>query len=426
MGDQERPHILAIIGSGETSPTMVTVHKGLAESARAAGDGPAVLLETPYGFQENVAGVSAKAQRYFDESVGLTVSPVRGLRAPATDPSELDRAVAVVRSARWLFAGPGSPSYALAQWRNTAIVDVLNARIRRGPGVTVFASAAACTLGVAALPVYEIYKAGADPEWLDGLDLMQALGLRVAVIPHFDNTEGGTYDTRYCYAGERRLRVLETQLPDDVAILGIDEHTALIFDLAADTVRVRGRGKVTVRRHGRSSSLPVGTEVAMEQLRALTAGAQSHAEPVTVLPVEADEDSGTRLPTLPEGTANGLLSFDDAERRQDAAGMTAAVLDLHEATQTWATDTDADDSDRAHSVLRSLVVRLGDAAGEGVRGPAALLAPAVEPLLALREQLRADGQFRRADEIRDALGTIRVVLQDTPGGTHWQVQPDLD
>lgn len=426
MGSSGQPHILAIIGSGETSPTMVTIHKDLAESARAAGEAPAVLLETPYGFQENASAVSAKAQNYFAESVGLTVQPVRGMRAPATDPGELQRGLALVRAARWLFAGPGSPSYALVQWRNTAVVDVLHARLSRGPGVTVFASAAACTLGVVALPVYEIYKAGADPEWLDGLDLLQALGLRVAVIPHYDNTEGGTYDTRYCYAGERRLRVLETQLPDDVAILGIDEHTALIFDLAAGTAQVRGRGAVTIRRRGVSSSLPAGSDVPLEQLRGLTTGAQSIAEQGADLPVDSDPDSGARPPTLPEATAGCLRSFDDAERRGDAAGMAAAVLELQRSTVTWATDTDADDSDRAHSVLGSLVVRLGDAAADGVRGPAALLAPAVEPLLALREQLRSDGQFPRADEIRDALGRTGIVVQDTPGGTRWQIPRDLD
>jgi hypothetical protein len=50
---------------------------------------------------------------------------------------------------------------------------------------------------------------GAPPYWLDGLDLLRQLGLKVAVIPHYDNTEGGTHDTRFCYLGERRLRLME-------------------------------------------------------------------------------------------------------------------------------------------------------------------------------------------------------------------------
>src|SRR5690606_30141052 len=47
--------------------------------------------------------------------------------------------------------------------------------------------------------------------------------LPVAVIPHYDNAEGGTHDTRYCYLGERRLSQLERQLPEEAAVLGIDD-----------------------------------------------------------------------------------------------------------------------------------------------------------------------------------------------------------
>ena len=76
------------------------------------------------------------------------------------------------------------------------------------------ASAAALTLGVATIPVYEIYKVGEDPHWLEGLDLLgPATGLRAAVVPHYDNAEGGNHDTRFCYMGERRLQALEAALP---------------------------------------------------------------------------------------------------------------------------------------------------------------------------------------------------------------------
>ena len=79
------------------------------------------------------------------------------------------------------------------------------------------ASAAALTLGVVTVPVYEIYKVGDDPRWLEGLDLLgRATGLRAAVVPHYDNAEGGNHDTRFCYMGERRLRDLEAMRPDGV------------------------------------------------------------------------------------------------------------------------------------------------------------------------------------------------------------------
>ena len=41
---------------------------------------------------------------------------------------------------------------------------------------------------------------------------------------------------------------LEGELPDDVGVLGVDEHTALLVDLEARTARVAGNGVVTVRR----------------------------------------------------------------------------------------------------------------------------------------------------------------------------------
>ena len=53
-----------------------------------------------------------------------------------------------------------------------------------------FATAAALTLGAFTVPVYEIYKVGEDPHWLEGLDVLGSVGLSVAVVPHYNNAEG--------------------------------------------------------------------------------------------------------------------------------------------------------------------------------------------------------------------------------------------
>jgi heme A synthase len=47
-----------------------------------------------------------------------------------------------------VFAGPGSPTYALRQWAGTPVPDLLADKLRTGGAVT-FSSAAALTLGVA-------------------------------------------------------------------------------------------------------------------------------------------------------------------------------------------------------------------------------------------------------------------------------------
>src|SRR5205085_3494272 len=254
--------LLTIMGSGETSPTMVKVHRELI--ARAGS--PAVLLDTPFGFQENAAEITAKAVAYFRESVGQEIGVASYRAAAGTDAVAYETMLSRLRAARYVFAGPGSPSYALAQWRDTLVPEVLADKLRRGGAIT-FASAAALVVGTHTVPVYEIYKVGQDPSWLDGLDLLAEAGLRAAVIPHFDNAEGGTHDTRYSYLGERRLQVMEAQLPADVFVLGVDEHTACTLDLDADSATVIGLGAVTIRRRGRSTRVEAGTTEPLERWR---------------------------------------------------------------------------------------------------------------------------------------------------------------
>ena len=137
-----------------------------------------------------------------------------------------------------MFSGPGSPTYALSTWRGSSVPEALADKLAHG-GVVVFASAAAVTVGRFSLPVYEIYKVGQPIHWLDGLDLLSPLGFgpNCVVVPHFDNAEGGTHDTRFCYMGERRLAALEEMLPEDAWVLGVDEHTALVVDLDAGARR---------------------------------------------------------------------------------------------------------------------------------------------------------------------------------------------
>ena len=80
------PRILTILGSGETSPTMVTPHQRT--FARLGTDVRAVLLDSPYGFQENADELTEKAQQFFRESVGREVEAVTFRKAPPPDPTQ--------------------------------------------------------------------------------------------------------------------------------------------------------------------------------------------------------------------------------------------------------------------------------------------------------------------------------------------------
>ncbi len=434
MSDAPHIRVLVIMGSGETSPTMVTIHKAL--TARlGSGSHRAILLDTPYAFQENAGDISARSQAYFARSVGLKVAVVSDAdRPPAQHPAAAGGLTAI-RSSDWVFAGPGSPSYLLNRWRGGAVADALRDRIAAGTGLTVIASAAAAATGFVAVPVYEIYKVGADPHWLEGLDLFGVLGLKVAVIPHYDNAEGGTHDTRFCYLGERRLAVLERELPADAAVLGVDEHTALILDLVAQEAEVVGRGGATVRKAGVSTVLPAGSRLTLDDLRLMvrsgTPGPEQAGQAGSGRAGRGEQedrpppaDLGQPGQALNDVTSDAEGRFEAAVRERDGATMVSAILDLEAAIEAWSTDTDENDSaDRARAVLRGLVVRLGRTAEQGLADPADQLRPAVEPLIALREDLRRNRSFAAADVIRDALTAAGVELRDSPDGTRWAISP---
>ncbi len=78
-----KARVLAIMGSGETSPTMVKTHRALFDRCGSA----AVLLDTPFGFQENADDIAAKAIEYFATSVGqrVDVASFRSAEADALD-----------------------------------------------------------------------------------------------------------------------------------------------------------------------------------------------------------------------------------------------------------------------------------------------------------------------------------------------------
>lgn len=436
-----RPRILAIMGSGETAPTLARVHRSL---LARLGPPPvaAVLIDTPYGFQENADDISGRTMDYFRESVGQPIG-VASLRSAEVDPLARATAVARIREADYVFAGPGSPSYALRQWAGTEIPGLIADKLARGGAVT-FASAAALTLGVVTVPVYEIYKVGEPPHWLPGLDLMAALGLRVAVIPHFDNAEGGNHDTRFCYLGETRLEAMERQLPDGVFVLGIDGHTALILDVAAGNATVAGLGGVTVRAHGRSVLFPAGSDVPIAAL------ADAAREPTVAGPGsrsgspagegKADDGDGERRPTgraglrrsptVDEATSRTLGDavaaagdeFAGGLAQRDAGRAAGAVLELEQTVVEWSRDTGlAAEYDHARAVLRSLIVRLGELAADGARDPRAAVAPFVDALVELRRRAREAGDWEAADVIRDRLVTSGVAVHDTPDGTTWEL-----
>ena len=412
--------LLVIMGSGETSPTMSKVHRDLLDRV---GPGPAVMLDTPFGFQENADDISSKALAYFKGSVQRELVVASFRAAEGVDPLAYETTLARLREAVYVFAGPGSPSYALGQWSASKVPAVLAQKLRAGGCIT-FASAAACTLGPFALPVYEIYKVGEGVRWLEGMNLMAEAGLPAVVVPHFNNAEGGNHDTRYCYMGERRLSLLEAMLPDDVFILGVDEHTACILDLDAGTATVAGLGSVTVRRRGRMTAVATGTTLPIAELAVAgeaAAGGGAPAPAVASSPARAGGGAGAD--PLTADIDRFEQAFDAALQAGDAPAAVKVALELDDLLCDWANDTTQSDlMDRGRAGLRAMIVRLGEAAEVGLRDPREAVAPFVEALLDARRQARAGGRWSDADSLRERLLAAGVEVRDTAEGTEWQLR----
>ena len=419
--------LLVIMGSGETAPTMVKVHRRVFS---AVGEGPSLLLDTPYGFQGNADDLSERTVAYFSDVAGRTVTPLTW-RQPG-DPLAADRAAAALRRARWAFAGPGSPTYALRVWEGSGIDAEVAGIVDRG-GACVFASAAALTLGSHTVPVYEVYKVGEAPAWRAGLGVLERVtGIVAAVVPHWDNNEGGNHDTRYCYLGEQRLQMLESELPDAVGVLGVDEHTALLIDPEAGAAVVDGRGTVTARYRGAEQVWSSGESISLTDLAAALAGDadQTRAGPTSLTRPDAEVAGQDDLPAVTGSAPSSLREASDAADETfaaavsdgDATAAAAAVLTLEQAIVDWAADTDqTDDRDHARRTLRGLVVRLGELAREGVADPRARVEPFVTLLLQRRDAARDARDWSTADAVRDGLAALGVEVRDTGEGVEWRL-----
>lgn len=402
------PRLLVLIGSGETSRMAAAVYREVRR--RFPFPPTARLLDTTYAFQENRDEVTARLRAFLSDHLGQKTQP-----AGAGAAGEMTRCASVqtdLEDADVVMAGPGSPSYALRQWAGTSIPDVLTAKLEGG-GALVLASAGACTAGAWALPVYEIYKAGHDPTWLAGLDLTRTAGLDVAVVPHFDNAEGGNHDTRYCYMGERRLRQLEAQLPPSTAVLGVDEHTVAILDLDADTVTVQGRGAVTLRRRGAVGRVLHDGTAPLDELRSADAatGVVTGMQPQRPWDTAAapTKDQTGRAASLTAGVRAGL-------DRGDAGACLAALLELDRRSRDSATSSERD---AARLALHAGVTRLARVAAARWHDQRHVISPLVQAVLAVRQEARQRGQFARADWLRDQLRGAGIDVRDTPEGPVW-------
>ena len=405
------------MGSGELTATMVEVHKELL--AELPDPPQAVFLDTPAGFQLNVDHLSERATEYFRQHVQQDMSIVSFKSKERCTQLEAEQAFHAMREANFFLVGPGSPSYAVRQWQETPIPEILSKRVEDG-GCLVAASAAALTVGRFTIPVYEIYKVGEDLHWVEGINILEHFGFNLVVIPHWNNAEGGTHDTRFCFMGESRFAKLESLLPEDVSIFGLDEHTACLIDLDKNEAVIKGLGTVTLRRRGGEIVFTKGDRFSLDILRGEDLG--KDWQPVVreqtaseVVPEIKGESFWDRIHAIETAFRAGLEQDDTKE-------TTNALLELDRTIWKATQELEYEEFiSQAREVLRDLIVLLGMRLEASPKDRADCLAPLVEDLLTLREKFRENQQWQEADAIRNSLERAQIIVEDAEDGSRWRL-----
>jgi hypothetical protein len=405
------PAYVAIIGSGELADSMAEVHRQL--MARLPVPPQPVFIDSLAGFELNIDQIDQKAKAYFRRNFDLELGLAR-FRSPSDSPEAITEAILAVRRANYLLAGPGSPSYGIRLWRDSQVWQGLLARWAEGAGL-VFASAAAIVLGRFAIPVYEIYKAGHEVRWTEGLDLLGQLGVQAAVVPHWNNQSGEQHDTRFCFMGAPRFARLEAQLPRGTLVLGVDEYTALLLDSRTGAGLVLGNGKVTLRRDGCQMTYRRGEQFFLQD----DCSGQAAAVPIAEAGIAPAPDGGE-----PKDPGADILALRQATQTalagSDFEGVVTGLVGLGLVAGAGLEQNVLNRTELAVQSLQALLPQL-------VRLAAPPAAPSqtgaqtdlLELLVTVRSRLRAAGQWAMADQIRDGLATLGYTLQDTPGGTVW-------
>ena len=410
--------MIALMGSGELTSTMVEVHKELLAEVQEGAR--AVFLDTPAGFQLNADDLSKRAVTFFDQRVRHPMAVVSFKSKAAVDPLAAEQAYERLRRADYILIGPGSPTYAVKQWRETPIPEIFS-EVVEGGGCLVAASAAALTMGRYTLPVYEIYKVGEDLHWGPGLDILPRFGFDLVVIPHWNNAEGGTHDTRYCYMGAPRFQQLESVLPETCGVLGLEEHTACLLNLAKEEAIVRGIGRIVVRHGGRETAFAAGERFPLEVLGGSpvrSSPSLSKVSSVDEMPLARSEKDGfwPRVQASEERFRRGIDSIDPRD-------IVGAMLDLDR--DLWDAHADLESPEflaQGRERFREMIVRTGALLGGLPRSRMECLAPVIQVALEVRERYRRAGRWHEADAVRDMLAEARIVIEDTSAGSRWRMK----
>ncbi len=336
--------LIVMFGSGETAPSSQKVYDWLLR--RLPKPVKVAILETPAGFQLNSAIVAEKIGEFLKHHLQnyrpeISVIPARKKDTPFSPDDE--KIVGPILGSNVMMMGPGSPTYAYRNLADSLAWNTMLAKHRQGTAL-VLASAAVIAVSKYLLPVYEIYKAGEDLHWREGLDLFGAYGLSLVFVSHLNNREGGDeFDTRYCYMGKERFDKLYEMLPPEVNVVGIDEHTALIIDLAGEQCTVMGQGTVALIRQGNETRHKDGETFNIYELGPYKRiGPSSGITPDVWERVSAFHETESRIPDISPPDEVLALVRDREIARSDGDWNSADLLRRQIREMGWQVDDTKD------------------------------------------------------------------------------------
>ncbi|MFN3331372.1 MAG: cysteinyl-tRNA synthetase [Caldilinea sp.] len=322
-----QPGLITLFGSGETSPGAQKIYHALFAQMKEA---PRVaILETPAGFEPNSEYVAGQVGAYlrkrlqnFRPMVSIVPARKRNTRFSPDDQA----IIAPLYDANTIFTGPGSPTYAVRQLRDSLAWDTVRTLHRLGVGL-ILSSAMVLAISRFTMPIYEIYKVGEDLHWKEGLDLFGDFGLSLIFVSHWNNSDGGdVLDTSRCYLGQDRFNQLLAMLPHDPErrVVGIDENTALTIDLVNKRCEVRGAGGVNILYDMKTTRYVAGAffDLAVLGEYRLPSGYERLPETVwreTVVNVERAESVRCARPQPDDNTLGLLRQRTEARRQKDWA-----------------------------------------------------------------------------------------------------------
>lgn len=393
---------LTLMGSGEMSPGMAETHRRIMRMID--GTVKPAFIDTPAGFELNVSSIREKAIEYFKQNFDLDLDIVSFPNAAQATPLTAAPAMRVLRNANYIFSGPGSPTYAVRNWRGTPIFETMAGKLAAGAQM-VMASAATLAMGRYTIPVYEIYKVGEEPRWVAGLDLLGRYSLELAIVPHWNNNSGGGHDTSHCFIGEARFAQMRAMLPASATVLGIDEYTACTLMLHDGECRVSGAGSVTVLRADGTHTFANGERFGFDLLRQNSAPLPSANNDTTETTLQEFRQAlRDHNPASAVGYVHSLMEMMRLQRESGQAGeqahMQTTIREMLTALAIW-----LDEHRHAHEP-------------ESIQD--ALIEPLMQAIIATRAGLRSAKQYQLADDLRKRLSDAGVELTDTPQGTAWK------